>query len=114
MIRTTVFILTIFVPMAVAAAPDRNSAHAQKTLEIYERIIEVETSKNLGNVPEVANYLAEQLIAGGLPREDVEVVPVGETAALIARYRGDGSSGKDPILLGSGDQTLTIELELVE
>ena len=99
MIRTTVFILTIFVPMAVAAAPDRNSAHAQKTLEIYERIIEVETSKNLGNVPEVANYLAEQLIAGGLPREDVEVVPVGETAALIARYRGDGSSGKDPILL---------------
>ena len=30
---------------------------------------------------------------------DVEVVPVGETAALIARYRGDGSSGEKPILL---------------
>ncbi len=81
------------------AAPDLNSEHAQKTLEIYKHIISVETSKNLGNVPEVANYLADELIAAGLPKEDVEVVPVGETAALIARYRGDGSSGKGPILL---------------
>jgi len=81
------------------AAQDRNSEHAQKTLEIYTRIIEVETAKNLGNVPEVANYLAGELIAAGLPVEDVEVLPIGETAALIARYRGDGSSGLAPILL---------------
>ena len=84
---------------ALVAAQDRNSEHAKKTLEIYTRIIEVETAKNLGNVPEVANYLAGELIAAGLPSEDVEVLPVGETAALIARYRGDGSSGKAPILL---------------
>ena len=76
-----------------------DSEHARKTLEIYEHIIEVETSKNLGNVPEVANYLADELVAGGIPRDDIEIVPVGETAALIARYRGDGSSGKKPILL---------------
>jgi len=81
------------------AAPDHNSEHARKTLEIYTRIIGVETAKNLGNVPEVANYLARELIAAGFPAEDVEVLAVGETAALIARYRGDGSSGKAPILL---------------
>jgi len=74
------------------------SDHAQKTLEIYTRIIGVESSKNLGKVPEIANYLADELVAAGLPREDVEVVPLGETASLIARYRGDGSSGKPPIL----------------
>jgi len=84
---------------ATVAAPETNSEHAQKTLEIYTHIIGVETSKNLGNVPEVANYLAAELIAAGFPKEDVEVLPVGETAALIARYRGDDSSGKAPILL---------------
>jgi len=81
------------------AANDINSDHAQKTLEIYTRIIEVESSKNLGKVPEVANYLASELVSAGFPEKDVEVVPFGETAALIARYRGDGSSGKAPILL---------------
>ena len=74
------------------------SEHAQKTLEIYTRIVEVESSKNLGNVPEIANYLAAELIGAGFPEADVEVVPLGETASLIARYRGDGSSGKAPIL----------------
>lgn len=83
----------------VGVAQVVNSEHARKTLEIYTRIVEVETSKNLGNVPEVAHYLADELIAAGLPRADVEVVPLGETASLIARYRGDGSSGKRPILL---------------
>jgi len=83
----------------VMATQDINSEHAQKTLEIFTRIIAVESSKNLGNVPEVANYLASELIAAGFPEEDVEVVPLGETASLIARYRGDGSSGKAPILL---------------
>jgi carboxypeptidase PM20D1 len=81
------------------AAPDTNSEHARKTLEIYTRIIAMETAKNLGNVPAMANYLADELIAAGLAETDVEILPVGETAALIARYRGDGSSGKAPILL---------------
>ena len=83
----------------VVAAQDIDSEHAKKTLEIFTRIISVETSKNLGNVPEVANYLASELRAAGFPAEDIEVVPLGETASLIARYRGDGSSGKAPILL---------------
>ena len=46
---------------SAVAAQDINSEHAQKTLEIYTRIIEVESSKNLGNVPEIANYLASEL-----------------------------------------------------
>ncbi len=39
------------------AAQDRNSEHVRKTLEIYTRIIGMETSKNLGNVPAMAEYL---------------------------------------------------------
>ena len=34
----------------------------------------------------------------GFPAGDVEVLRLGDIAALIARYRGDGSSGRKPIL----------------
>jgi len=98
--KITIAILTaILLSSDLVAAPDPSSEHAQKTLEIFTRIVEVESSKNLGNVPEIANYLASELHAAGFPEQDVEVVPLGETASLIARYRGDGSSGKPPILL---------------
>ena len=97
--RTAISLLTLLLAPVLASTQDVNSEHARKTLEIYERIIEVETSKGLGNVPEVANYLADQLKSAGFPAADVEVIPIGETAALVARYRGDGSSGAKPILL---------------
>ena len=96
-------IISLFAAMLLfsgaIATQNTLSEHAQKTLEIYTRIIGVESSKNLGNVPKVANYLADELLAAGFPEKDVEIVPLGETASLIARYRGDGSSGKAPILL---------------
>ena len=76
----------------------RNSEHARRTYEIYKTIVEVDTSKNTGNTPKVAHYLADQLIAAGFPAGDVEVLRMGDLAALIARYRGDGSSGRKPIL----------------
>jgi acetylornithine deacetylase/succinyl-diaminopimelate desuccinylase-like protein len=84
---------------AVAFAQDHASEHARKTLEIYRTIIEIDTSKRTGNTPKVAKYLADELIAAGFPPEDVEVVMKPPTAALIARYRGNLSSGKKPILL---------------
>lgn len=95
---TTLLAATILSWSAVGA-DNVGARHAVKTLEIYTRIIAMETSKGLGNVPEMAHYLASELRAAGFPAEDVEVVPLGETASLIARYRGDDSSGNAPILL---------------
>jgi len=97
--RIIMLLAGVLLSSSILAAQDVDSEHARKTLEIFTRIIGVETSKNLGNVPEVANYLASELRAAGFPAGDVEVVPLGETASLIAKYRGDGSSGKTPILL---------------
>jgi len=74
------------------------SEHALKTFEIFKTIVEVDTSKAMGNTPKVARYLADELIAAGFPEEDIEILRKGDLAALIARYRGDGSSGKKPIL----------------
>lgn len=97
--RASLSIVIALLFASAVSAQDRNSEHAKKTFEIYKTIIEMETSKNLGNVPAMAQYLADELIGAGLQEADVEILPVGETAALIARYRGDGSSGKKPILL---------------
>ncbi len=95
---------SIAIPIAVllataSFADDRSSEHAQKTLEIYRTIIEIDTSKNRGNGPKVAQYLADELLAAGFPAEDIEVVPKPPFAALIARYRGALGSNKKPILL---------------
>ena len=97
----SIIVFMVFALLSSQAMADdpTQSEHARKTLEIYTRIIGVESSKNLGHVPEIANYLRSELIAAGFSEADVEVVPLGETAALIAKYRGDGSSGKAPILL---------------
>lgn len=97
--KAMIAIMAFFLLATSAAAQETDSEHARKTLEIYTAIIGMETSKGLGNVPGMAEYLAGELIAAGLPAEDVEVVPVDDTAALIARYRGNGTSGKAPILL---------------
>jgi acetylornithine deacetylase/succinyl-diaminopimelate desuccinylase-like protein len=80
-----------------AVAADRDSEHARKTLEIFTNIIERETSKNLGNVPGMARYLADELIAAGFDPADVEIIPQGETASLVVTYPGDDSSGLKPI-----------------
>ena len=95
----TALLLAITLSSQVLSADLVRTPHAAKTLEIYRHIIEVDTSKHRLNTPGVARYLADQLIEGGLPSADVEVLQVTEFAALVARYRGDGSSGKPPILL---------------
>ena len=86
------------------------SEHAQKTLEIYRTIVEVDTSKTKGNTQRVARYLADELIAAGFPETDVRVVMKGDFATLIARYRGDDSAGRKPILfLGHMDVVEALE-----
>jgi acetylornithine deacetylase/succinyl-diaminopimelate desuccinylase-like protein len=61
-------------------------------------VVAMDTSVEGRRVPEMANYLAEQFRAGGFAAEDVHVVPQEQTAALVVRYRGDGTGGR-PILL---------------
>jgi len=97
------FLATALLALAIAAPAAANDVieteHAQRTLDIYRTIVEVDTSKTKGNTLKVAQYLAEQLIEAGFPEADVQVIPKGDFASLVARYRGDGSSGKKPILL---------------
>jgi acetylornithine deacetylase/succinyl-diaminopimelate desuccinylase-like protein len=51
----------------------------------------------------LAEHLAARFRAAGFPAEDVRVLPLVETAALVVRYRGDGSGGKPILVLAHMD-----------
>lgn len=77
------------------ARPGASPAERAEAREIFAHIVGIESSVGKGNVPAVAQYLAERFVAGGFPAADVHVLPLGETASLVVRYRGMGRPGKD-------------------
>jgi acetylornithine deacetylase/succinyl-diaminopimelate desuccinylase-like protein len=89
-----------FAVLAFSAATAQAPSDAQRARarEILEHVVEMDTSVEGRRVPEMANYLAGEFRAGGFAAEDVHVVPYEQTAALVVRYRGDGTGGR-PILL---------------
>ncbi|WNC72038.1 M20/M25/M40 family metallo-hydrolase [Thalassotalea psychrophila] len=100
MMKKTFFaLLPLLLVLHVSAKSDSDSEHAKKTLEIYTKVISIPTVAGRGKVPEMAAYLADEFLAAGFSDEDINIIPKGETAALTVRYRGDNSSGKQPILL---------------
>ena len=98
-------LLLLSVPAAAQnSSADYSKPYQRKALEIYRNSISYRTAMTHGQVPQLAAYLADQFRAGGFPDEDIHLLPFtlenGEkTASLVVRYRGDGSSGKKPILL---------------
>jgi acetylornithine deacetylase/succinyl-diaminopimelate desuccinylase-like protein len=78
-------------------------ANAAKAREIYAKVISIPTSAGLGNVPKMAAYLAGEFRQAGFPEADIHILPVGETASLVVRYRGDGTGGKPIVLMAHMD-----------
>jgi len=107
---TAFLLLLVLLPGApgTLAAQDKSSDYTEpyqlNALEIYRTAIGFRTSAGHGQVPALAEYLAGEFRTGGFPDEDIHVLPQttadGEqTASLVVRYRGDGTSGAKPILL---------------
>ncbi|MDX2233365.1 MAG: M20/M25/M40 family metallo-hydrolase [Hyphomonadaceae bacterium] len=90
----------VWAPAAQAQAPDGQKALARA---ILSDIVAMDTSPEGGRTPAMAAYLADRLRAGGFPAADVHVVPQGEVAALVVRYRGDGTGGRPILLLAHMD-----------
>ncbi len=82
------------------AAPEAVRAQAR---EIFAHIVGIESSIGKANVPLVAKYLAETLEAGGFPAADIHILPLGETASLVVRYRGNGRGGRPIAFLAHMD-----------
>jgi acetylornithine deacetylase/succinyl-diaminopimelate desuccinylase-like protein len=100
--------LSIIVAVALTAAPALAAPPTPEAVradarEIFAAAIGLETSIGRGQVPKLAEYLAERFRKGGFPAADVHVLPLGETASLVVRYRGDGTGGRPIAFLAHMD-----------
>ena len=82
------------------AAPDAVRAQAR---DIFQTVIAFQTAEGHGQVPAMAKYLVGKFQAGGFPAEDIEILPHGETASLIVRYRGADRTAKPILFLAHMD-----------
>ncbi|MBT6246668.1 MAG: M20/M25/M40 family metallo-hydrolase [Gammaproteobacteria bacterium] len=73
----------------------------EKAVELLRTSVAMRTAEGFGLVPELASYLAAEMQQAGFDAQDIHLLPMGKTAALVIRYPGDGSSGKKPILLSA-------------
>ncbi|MDZ7627049.1 MAG: M20/M25/M40 family metallo-hydrolase [Parvularculaceae bacterium] len=97
--RSIVCALTAFSTMAKAAAADTvPSDVAAEARAMLETLIAFPTVAGRGAVPKMAGYLAGELIEAGFDAGDIEIMTVGDSAALVARYRGAPDSAKKPVL----------------
>src|SRR6185436_5982104 len=86
-----------------ALAPPADEASRTLARDIFQHVIGMETSVEGHQAPQMANYLAGLFRQAGFPANDIHVVPVGDTASLIVRYRGDGTGGRPIILMAHMD-----------
>ncbi len=101
-------LLTVSVALpAMATTLDANQAQAR---DIFSHLIAFKTEIGQGQVPVMANYLADQFRAAGFPDSDIHIIPYGETAAMVVRYRGNGT-GVKPIALMAHMDVVTAKPE---
>ncbi|MDT9600132.1 M20/M25/M40 family metallo-hydrolase [Sphingosinicella rhizophila] len=78
-----VSLVALAVPAAAQDAPYQRQAR-----DVYERLISFRTAEGHGQVPAMTAYIAETLKAGGVPAEDIVIIPHKETAAMLVRIPG--------------------------
>ncbi len=88
------------VPPALAAKAEIPPVISSQALDILKRSIGFKTVQGEGQVPAYAAYLSDLLQAGGFAATDIEITPMGETATMIARYRGTDPKAK-PIVIAA-------------
>ncbi len=91
---------TAFFTSAMTASAEE-AARAEVESEaraMFERLIAFPTVAGRGAVPKMAGYLASELMSAGFDRSDIEIMPLGESTALIVRYHGAPSSEKKAAL----------------
>ena len=87
-------ILSVGCLQASDAVPDYKS----QALDMFRDVVAFKTEIGARQVPVMAQYLADRFRAAGFPAQDIHIVPLGETASLVVRYRGKGGNNLKPIL----------------
>jgi len=97
-------ILTVFLALLAAApAAAQDAPHQRQARAILERLISFRTAAGQGQVPAMANYIAETLRAGGVPAEDIVILPHEETVAMLVRVAGTDAGARPLLFSGHMD-----------
>ncbi|MEI6641426.1 MAG: M20/M25/M40 family metallo-hydrolase [Novosphingobium sp.] len=89
---------------AAKPAPATHPVAEAQALELGQRIMAMRSVRGPGNeTPKVAAALRDALVAGGFAATDIEIVPVDDTAYLVAQWKGSDSKLKPLILSGHMD-----------
>ncbi len=103
-----VALLAGFFGAATAAAQDSSTDYTgdlqREALEMFRDVVAMRTAEGHGKVPEMAAYLQKKFLEAGFYANEVALLPLTlpsgeEVASLVVRYRGNGLSGRKPILL---------------
>ncbi len=96
---TTIFtLLLLFFGVTGSLPAQTTDINHTRALDIYRNIISFRTAAGHNKVPEMASYLAGQFTQAGFNSEDIHILPMNDTAAMVVKYTGNNSSGKKPIL----------------
>ena len=100
--------LTGLLLAAYALAQDSSTNYTRDyqraALLMFRDVVALRSAEGHGKIPVMAAYLEQEFLAAGFHPDDVHLLPhtlpTGEdVASLVVRYRGNGLSGRDPILL---------------
>src|SRR5262249_34092599 len=91
-------LLILDIPL-VAQTPGKLSANDQRARDIFEQLININTTGSSGTTTTAAQAMADRLLQAGFPPADVQVIGLAgsKNYNLVARYRG--TAGDKPILL---------------
>jgi carboxypeptidase PM20D1 len=92
-----------FVAVSSAAAPKIAPALHDQALGILQKSIGFRTVDGAGQMPAYAEYLKSVLVDAGFAPGDITIEPVGNTATLVAHYRGTDSKLKPMMVIGHMD-----------
>jgi len=94
-LRVAVLLLVV----TVAAAP-LDDATRKLARDIFQQLIEINTTDSVGSTTVAADAMAKRLLAAGFAAGDVKVLdPNDRKGNLVVRYHGTGSAGRKPILI---------------
>jgi len=84
------------------------AAWQTKTREVFKQAIEIPSVHHRGQTQKVAELLASQFEAAGIPKADIHIMPYealpgDNTAALIVRWRSAHATKKPMLILGHMD-----------
>ncbi|MFN2572386.1 MAG: M20/M25/M40 family metallo-hydrolase [Gemmatimonadales bacterium] len=92
-------LLLLLVVLSAPLSAQRTAANDKRARDIFEQLININTTGSSGSTTAAANAMAQWLLKAGFPAADVQVIgpDTSENHNLIARFRGTGR--QRPVLL---------------